>query len=69
MKKNMGATDRTIRTLLAVVFILLSLNDVISGMVEVVLLLLAGVFLLTSLIGYCPLYSLLGFSTRKNESV
>ena len=68
MKKNMGATDRTIRTLLAVVFILLSLNGAVNGYTEIILLVLSGVFLLTSFIGYCPLYAILGFSTRKKES-
>jgi glucan phosphoethanolaminetransferase (alkaline phosphatase superfamily) len=63
MKRNMGNTDRFIRILVAAVIGILYYTNIISGTVGIVLLVLAGVFVLTSLISFCPLYSLFGFST------
>jgi Protein of unknown function (DUF2892) len=63
MKRNMGNTDRFIRILVAAVIGVLYYTNIISGTVGIVLLVLAGVFVLTSLISFCPLYSLFGFST------
>jgi Protein of unknown function (DUF2892) len=63
MKRNMGNTDRLIRVLIAALVGVLYYTNVISGTVGIVLLVLAGVFVLTSLISFCPLYSLFGFST------
>ena len=56
MKKNMGTIDRVIRILLAIVFIVLYLNGSITGVVSIILGILAFVFIVTSLIGFCPLY-------------
>jgi di/tricarboxylate transporter len=67
MKKNMGTTDKVIRILVAVVILVLFLTHVISGTLAVILLILAGVFVVTSLLGFCPLYLPLGLSTRKKE--
>lgn len=63
MKRNMGNADRFIRILIAAVVGVLYYTNVISGTLGIVLLVLAGVFVLTSLISFCPLYSLFGFST------
>ena len=63
MKKNMGSADRIIRTIVAIVLGILYYTDVISGTVGLVLVILAGVFLLTSLISFCPLYAPFGIST------
>lgn len=65
MKKNMGTIDRTIRIILALAIAVLYFMNVISGTLAIVLLVIAVVFVLTSIIGYCPLYSLLGISSRK----
>lgn len=62
----MGLIDRVIRVLIAVVIVVLYFTNVISGTLGVVLLVLSGVFILTSLISYCPLYSPIGLNT-KNE--
>ena len=67
MKKNMGTTDKAIRILIAVVILALYFTNVISGTLAVILLILAGVFVLTSLIGTCPLYLPFGLSTKKKE--
>lgn len=63
MKKNMGTADQVIRTLTAIVIALLYYYDAITGTLGIVLLVLAGVFLLTSFVGFCPLYTLFGLST------
>jgi hypothetical protein len=63
MKKNMGTIDRVIRVLLAVVVIILYLAGSITGVAAVILGIFALIFIITSLIGYCPLYTLLNIST------
>jgi len=63
MKKNMGTIDRVIRILLAIVVIGLYLNGSITGAAAIVLGILAFVFIVTSLIGFCPLYVPLKIST------
>lgn len=63
MKKNMGNADRVIRLLLAAVFAILYFTNTVTGTLGIVLLVLGGVFVLTSLISFCPLYSLVGLNT------
>ena len=67
MKKNMGTVDRVIRVLVAVIIVVLYFTHVISGTLAVILLILAGIFIVTSLLGICPLYIPLGISTRNKE--
>jgi hypothetical protein len=63
MKKNMGNTDRLIRVLLAGVLAYLYFSGTVTGTIGLVLVVLAGVFVLTSLVGFCPLYAPFGIST------
>ncbi len=63
MKKNMGAADRIVRIIIAALIAVLYFTNTISGTLGIVLLVLAGVFVLTSLISSCPLYSIFGIST------
>lgn len=63
MKKNMGSADRFTRTAVAAVIAVLYFKGIISGVVAVVLIILAAVFVITSIIGYCPLYTVLGLNT------
>ncbi len=63
MKKNMGTADRAVRVIIAVIIAALFFTGVISGTVGIVLLVLAGVFVLTSLVSFCPLYLPFGLST------
>jgi uncharacterized membrane protein len=67
MKKNMGTIDKVIRILIAVVVVILYFTHVISGVLAIVLLALSAVFVITSLFGFCPLYRLLGLSTKEKE--
>lgn len=63
MKKNMGNADRIIRVLAAAAIGVLYYANILTGTLGIVLLVLAGVFLLTSVVGYCPLYKPFGIST------
>lgn len=63
MKQNMGNTDRIIRVLVAAVIAVLFINNSITGIFAYILLGVGAIFLLTSLVGSCPLYSLLGINT------
>lgn len=67
MKKNMGSADRIIRVLIAVVIAILYFTHVLSGTVAIVLLVLAGIFVATSFMSFCPLYLPFGLSTIKKE--
>ncbi len=67
MKKNMGGADKLIRVLIAAIIAILYFTNVISGTLGLVLLALAGVFVLTSLVSFCPLYAPFGISTCKKK--
>lgn len=67
MKANMGSADRIIRAIIAILIAALYFTNVLTGTVGIVLLILAGIFLLTSFISFCPLYLPFGLSTRKKE--
>lgn len=64
MKKNMGTVDKVIRILAAIVIGILYFTKQISGTAAIILLAVAGIFILTSLISTCPLYLPFGISTR-----
>lgn len=63
MQKNMGTIDRAVRILVAVVIAALIVMGQISGILAIVLGILAGVFVLTSVVGFCPLYVPFGLRT------
>ena len=65
MKKNMGTIDKVVRILFAIVIAGLYFANIISGTVAIILLILAGVFILTSFMSFCPLYYPFGISTKK----
>ena len=67
LKKNMGSIDRTIRILLAIVVLVLYLLKLISGTAAIILGIFAIIFLITSLVAFCPLYVPLKISTRKKK--
>jgi hypothetical protein len=67
MKKNMGTLDKAMRIIVAIVVVSLYFTDVISGTLAIVLLIFAGIFILTSLISFCPVYTLLGINTGKKK--
>ena len=63
MKKNFGSADRIVRVLIAAIIAVLYFTNTITGTLGLALLILGGVFLATSLIGFCPLYTIFGLST------
>jgi hypothetical protein len=65
MTKNMGNVDRSLRTILALVVLYLYVSGRISGLLAAVLGIFALVFVVTSAIGFCPLYVPLKISTTK----
>jgi len=67
MKKNMGSADKFIRVIIAAIITVLYFTDVISGTLAIILVILAAVFVLTSLINFCPLYAPFGISSRKKQ--
>lgn len=67
MKKNMGNVDRVIRVLIAAVIAVLYFANIITGTLGIILLALGGIFLLTSLVSFCPLYAPFGIKTCKTK--
>lgn len=65
MKKNMGTVDRTVRVVLALVVFGLYLMGAISGAAALVLGALAVIFVVTGLVGFCPLYVPFKISTLR----
>lgn len=66
MKVNMSSADRIIRVIIAVIFAALYFTGTVPGTLGLVLTIVAVVFLLTSIIGFCPLYTLFGMRTKKD---
>ena len=67
MKPNMGTIDKAVRIIAALVIAGLYFAGILSGTVAIVLLVIAGVFVLTSFMSFCPLYYPFGISTRKKD--
>ena len=68
MKKNMGNADRIIRIIIAAIIGILYFTNIISGTLAIVLLVLSVVFFLTSIISFCPLYTIFGLKTCPIEN-
>lgn len=67
MKKNMGTTDRVLRVVAAVIIAGLYYNGTITGTLGLTLIVLSVIFVLTSLVGFCPLYLLFGMNTCEQK--
>lgn len=65
MRTNVGNADRVIRLVIPVIVILLSFFRVVTGTFALILLIVAAILALTSIIGICPLYNVLGINTCK----
>ena len=63
----MGSLDKAIRIILAIVFAMLFITKTVEGTAGIVLLVLGGIFLFTSIINFCPLYTILGINTCKKK--
>lgn len=67
LNKNMGMLDRTIRLVIAAVIAVLYFTGNLSGLAATILGILAVIFVVTSLVSFCPLYLPFGLSTRKQQ--
>ena len=67
MKKNMGTIDIAIRLVIAAIVVILYFTHVISGTIAIILLIFAGVFIMTSLLSFCPLYLPFRINTRSKK--
>jgi hypothetical protein len=67
MKTNMGIIDRVLRTALAIMVAALIITGVLTGVAAVILGIFAVIFLLTSLVSWCPLYVPFGLSTKRKQ--
>lgn len=67
MKKNMGSADKIIRILIALVIGFLYYKGIVTGTAGIILLVLAVVFVITSFVSFCPLYTLFGINTCKRK--
>ncbi|MEZ7497737.1 DUF2892 domain-containing protein [Flavobacterium sp. Arc3] len=67
MKKNLGTTDKIIRGTIAAIIALLYLADIISGTLAIVFGSIAVILFITSLISFCPMYSIFGHSSNSNN--
>lgn len=67
MKKNVGTIDKVVRIVFALLVAILAYAKVINGTWAIVLLVLAAVFVATSLISFCPLYIPFGINTGKKK--
>lgn len=69
MKRNMGSIDKVVRIILSITIIILFLANIITGISATLLLILAGVFLFTTLAGFCPLYLPFNITTSTDDEV
>ncbi|WP_298367285.1 DUF2892 domain-containing protein [uncultured Lutibacter sp.] len=65
MKKNMGNTDKTVRILIAILIAALYYTNIINGTLAIILMAVGIIFLLTSLLNFCPLYTIFKINTCK----
>lgn len=63
MTNNMGSTDKLIRIIVAIIFAALYFTGTVTGTLGIVLLALGGIFVLTSVISFCPIYAIIGVNT------
>ncbi|MBA3900018.1 MAG: DUF2892 domain-containing protein [Bacteroidetes bacterium] len=67
MKTNMGIIDRVVRVLAAIIVAYLYFSGMITGATGIVLLIIAFIFVITSFLGFCPVYTILGVKTCKSK--
>ena len=67
LNKNMGSIDKVVRILAAIIFVYLYFSGTVTGVLGIILLAFAVIFILTSLISFCPLYLPFKFSTVKKK--
>ena len=69
MKKNMGNLDRWLRFIVGSIFGLIWFQNIITGTAAIILLVVGTIFLVTSIVGTCPIYSLFGINSCPRKKV
>ncbi len=69
MKKNMGGIDKIVRLLVALLMVLAYFQGIVTGILGIILLIIAFIFVITSVISFCPIYLLFGISTCPPKKV
>lgn len=67
MKKNMGTSDKLVRLTIAILLIILYWKHILTDTWGIVALVVALIFTVTSLVSFCPLYTIFGIKTCKKE--
>ncbi len=67
MRKNMGSLDKTVRLIAAVVLVVLAATGTITGLFATIAYVVAAIFVVTSLVSFCPAYLPFGISTCKTS--
>lgn len=67
MKSNMGSIDKAVRIIVAIILAVLYFTDQTTGTLGIVLMIVAGIFLLTSFVSFCPLYYPFKITTKKEK--
>ncbi|RFS16528.1 DUF2892 domain-containing protein [Emticicia sp. C21] len=65
--KNLGKIDRMIRIIVALAVVSLYYTDILPGLWGISAAALASIFLITSLVSFCPLYSVIGVNTHNKK--
>lgn len=63
----MGIFDRVLRIILAIVVAILIYMETLTGTAAIVLGIISGIFLITSIFGICGLYYVVGVNTCKKN--
>jgi hypothetical protein len=66
MKQNMGRWDRTLRLAAAAVIAVLLVVGVLKGTAAIILAIIAAIFVITTFVGFCPVYRPFGISTKES---
>jgi hypothetical protein len=67
MKKNMGTIDKTLRIIFGIIFGILYFSETVTGTIGIIILIITVMFILTSLVSFCPLYVPFKISTLKEK--
>jgi len=67
MKRNVGNTDKIVRWILSLIFVVLYFTNIVTGTLGIVLLIVAAVLIITTFINFCPLYLPFGINTFKKK--
>lgn len=63
IKANEGTLDRILRVVLGLILLILALLQVVGGIWLWVAAIVGAILLVTGLVGFCPLYTLLKINT------